>query len=173
MSTQINKYWPFQPSNVTDLLITLILCWISSIRWDMADTRDVSEVSSTSSSCDYHVCMYVCIRGGPDIRPLDRDLQWSICDYHTDRFTSGSRDSSVGIAITQRARWPRNRVSIPGRCKRFSILSAQTGSRASQSLIKWVPRVLPPPQGEVAAVSRLPLTSIPHIIKHRDNFNFY
>jgi hypothetical protein len=23
-------------------------------------------------------CMYVCIRGGPEIRPLHRDLQWSI-----------------------------------------------------------------------------------------------
>jgi hypothetical protein len=26
----------------------------------------------------HDVCMYVCIRGGPEIRPLHRDLQWSI-----------------------------------------------------------------------------------------------
>jgi hypothetical protein len=141
MSAQINKYSPFQPSNVTDLLSTLVLYCTSCIRWDTADIPDVSEVGYTSSSCD----------------------------YHTDRFTSGSRDSSVGIAIMQRAGRPRNRVSIPGRCKRFYIPSAQTGIRANLSLIKWVPGV-PPPKGKAAAASRLPLTTTPHIIKRRDNF---
>jgi hypothetical protein len=40
-------------------------------------STDMDESSEENSSDGEHVCMYVCIRGGP-FRPLHRDPQWSI-----------------------------------------------------------------------------------------------
>jgi hypothetical protein len=47
-----------------------------------------------------------------------------------------NRDSSVGIATRQRPGRPKNRRSIAGRCKSFSLLhNVQTHSAPNQTLI--------------------------------------
>jgi hypothetical protein len=58
----------------------MVLQQVSACKTGQLYSQSYAEFMShpKSASDNMYVCMYVCTWGGPEIRPLHRDVQWSI-----------------------------------------------------------------------------------------------